>query len=170
MMRRTLIAAALAAVLTTPTFAQTSMSNVGSAAKSSMTTTRQAGFVQQQNASEWRGSKLIGASVYGPENASIGEISDVLIASDGKIQAVVVGVGGFLGAGEKDVALPFDALNITRKPDSSSIDKITVSYSKDQLKNAPTFAFNDTPTSQTTGSSVTDKIKSMTPTDSGSKQ
>jgi hypothetical protein len=170
MMGRTLTAAALAAVLTTPAFAQTPMSNAGSAAKSSMTTNAQVGFVQQQNASEWRGSKLMGASVYGPENASIGEISDVLVTSDGKIQAVVVGVGGFLGVGEKDVALPFEALNITREPDSSSIDKITVSYSKDQLKNAPSFAFNDTLASQTTGSSVTDKIKSMIPADSSSKQ
>jgi len=149
MIKRTLTAAALAAVLAAPAFAQTPMSNANSSAKN-VTTNGQAGFVQQQNASDWRGSKLIGASVYGPDNASIGEISDVLIAGDGKIHAVVVGVGGFLGVGEKDVALPFNALNITRKPNSSTIDKINVSYSKDQLKNAPKFAYYEPSSTRTT--------------------
>ncbi len=163
MMKRTLTAATLAVILAVPAFAQAPASKTGE-------TSGQAAFLQKESAGDWRGTKLIGASVYGPDNASIGEISDVLIAGDGKIQAVVVGVGGFLGVGEKDVALPFYSLTIRRKPDSSSIDKITVSYSKDQLKDAPVFAFSDTPTSQTTGSSVTDKLKSMSPTDSSSKQ
>jgi len=170
MTKRTLTAAALAAVLAVPAFAQAPISNTNSTAKSSMTTTGETGFVRKESATDWRSTKLIGASVYGPDNASIGEISDVLIAGDGTIQAVVVGVGGFLGVGEKDVALPFNALTIARKPDSSSIDKIKVGYSKDQLKEAPAFAFNETPTSQTTGSSFTDKLKSMSPTDSSSKQ
>ena len=163
MMERILTAAVLAAVLAGPALAQTPASKTSE-------TSGQPGFVQKAGASDWRGTKLIGASVYGPDNASIGEISDMLITGDGRIQAVVVGVGSFLGVGEKDVALPFSALTITRKPDSSSIDKIKVSYSKDQLKDAPIFALNDTPTSQTTGSSVTDMHKSMSPTDSRSKQ
>ena len=103
---------------------------------------------------EWRGSKLIGTSVYGPDNKSIGKIDDVIVASDGQIKAAVVGVGGFLGVGEKDVAVPFNALKITRKPDSSTIDKITVSYSKDQLNNAPKFAYYQAPKSSTTGSGL----------------
>jgi len=163
MMKRTLTAGALAMILAGPAFAQAPAGKIGEAGG-------QAGFVQKESAGDWRGTKLIGASVYGPDNASIGEISDVVVAGDGKIQAVVIGVGGFLGVGEKDVALPFYSLNIRRKPDSSSIDKITVSYSKDQLKDAPAFAFSDAPTSQTTGSSVTDKLKSMSPADSSSKQ
>jgi hypothetical protein len=163
MMKRTLTAATVAAILAGPAFAQAPANKTSEASS-------QASFLQKEGASDWRGTKLIGASVYGPDNASIGEISDVLIAGDGKIQAIVVGVGGFLGVGEKDVALPFYSLNIRRKPDSSSIDKITVSYSKDQLKNAPAFAFSDMPTSQTTGSSVTDKLKSTSPADSSSKQ
>ena len=71
-----------------------------------------AGFVQQQSQNEWRGSKLIGANVYGPDNKSIGEINDVIVASDGQIKAAVVGVGGFLGVGQKDVAVPFNSLAI----------------------------------------------------------
>ncbi len=173
MMKRTFMAGTLATVLFAPAFAQAPASKIdtpnGSIGATSETS-GQIGFVQKESANDWRGTKLIGASVYGPDNASIGEISDVLIAGDGKIKAVVVGVGGFLGVGEKDVALPFHSLDIRRKPDSSSIDKIKVSYSKDQLKNAPAFAFNDMPMSQTTGSNVTDKLKSISPADSSSKQ
>ncbi len=97
--------------------------------------------MQNQGEHEWRGSKLIGASVYGPDNASIGEITDVLIGGDGTIRAVVVGVGGFLAITDKDVAIPFQALTITRGPANGSIDKVIVKYSKQQLKDAPRFAF-----------------------------
>ena len=93
---------------------------------------------------------MIGASVYGPDNASIGEIGDVLIAPDGKIRAVVVSVGGFLGTADKDIAIPFQALSITRGPAEGAIDKIKVSYSKQQLNDAPRFAF-DQPANTTTG-------------------
>jgi sporulation protein YlmC with PRC-barrel domain len=111
------------------------------------------GFVQNQSAEEWRASKLIGASVYGPDDKSIGGINDVIVTGDGSIKAVVVGVGGFLGVGEKDVAVPFESLSVSRKADSNAIDKITVSFSTEELKNAPDFAFYKAPTSQTTGSS-----------------
>src|SRR5579885_3271148 len=96
---------------------------------------KQAGFVQQQDPSEWRSSKLVGASVYGPDNKSIGSIDDLIVDQKGAIKAAVVGVGGFLGVGQKDVAIPFDAMQIQRKQNSSSIDKITVNYTKDQLSN-----------------------------------
>ena len=55
-----------------------------------------------------RGSKLTGVDVYGTDNQKIGDIDEVLVGKDGKIHAVVVGVGGFLGIGEKDVAIPYD--------------------------------------------------------------
>jgi sporulation protein YlmC with PRC-barrel domain len=147
MMHRTLTAAALAVVLAAPAFAQ-STTSPGSATppaatstQSSMPSSGGAGFVSSQQANDWRGSKLIGATVYGTDNASIGEINDLVIAGDGKINAAVIGVGGFLGVGTKNVAVPFEKLNVTRKPDSSSIDKITVSFTKDELKAAPTYAF-----------------------------
>jgi hypothetical protein len=108
------------------------------------------GFVQGGSAGGWRGSKLIGASVYGPDNASIGEIGDVLIAPDGKIRAVVVSVGGYLGAADKDIAIPFEALSITRGAAEGAIDKVKVGYSKQQLNDAPRFAF-DQPARTTTG-------------------
>jgi sporulation protein YlmC with PRC-barrel domain len=113
-------------------------------------TTKPGTFVQQQQATQWRTSKLVGTDVYGSDNSKIGDINDVLIGSGGSVQAVVVGVGGFLGVGEKNVAIPFDALNISRKANSTSIDKITVTYSKDDLKNAPKFAWYQA--NETTGS------------------
>lgn len=58
------------------------------------------------------GSDFEGTRVFGANNENIGDISDTLIDRDGRIVAVVVGVGGFLGIGEKDVAIPFNALEI----------------------------------------------------------
>ena len=161
MMKKTLAIAALTAALATPAFAQQPTNGSSSMSPSSVGTSAQPGFLQQQNANDWRGSKLIGASVYGQNNASIGDISDVLIGSDGKIQAVVVGVGGFLGVGSKDVAVPFNALNITRKPNSNTIDKINVSYTKDQLKNAPKFAYYEPASSSTTTGSASGTHNNM---------
>lgn len=114
-------------------------------------TEKQAGFVQQQDSSEWRSSKLVGASVYGPDDKSIGEINELILDQQGAVKAAVIGVGGFLGIGQKDVAVPFDALQIQRKQNSSSIDKITVSYTKDQLTNAPKFAYYQVKSNTTTG-------------------
>jgi sporulation protein YlmC with PRC-barrel domain len=119
--------------------------------------------MQNQQATDWRGSKLIGATVYGTDNSSIGEVNDLVLASDGKVNGVVIGVGGFLGVGEKNVAVPFEKLTVTRKADSAAIDKITVSFTKDELKNAPTFAFYEGPTSSTTGSSTTERPRGTAP-------
>ena len=55
-----------------------------------------------------RGSQLMGVDVYGPDNQKIGDIDEVLVDRQGKIHGLVVGVGGFLGIGQKDVAIPFD--------------------------------------------------------------
>src|ERR687893_2644995 len=55
-----------------------------------------------------RGSRLMGIDVYGTDNQKIGDIDEVLVDRQGKIHGLVVGVGGFLGIGQKDVAIPFD--------------------------------------------------------------
>jgi sporulation protein YlmC with PRC-barrel domain len=169
MMKRVLTATALAAVLAVPAFAQQPMGKSDMLNQSSAGTAGSAGFVRQQTPDEWRGSKLIGSSVYGPDDKSIGEIDDVIVASNGQIKAVVVGVGGFLGVGQKDVAVPFNSLNVSRKPNSNAIAKITVSYGKDELKKAPKFAYYQASGSQTTGSGTT-STKPMTPVDKGSSQ
>jgi hypothetical protein len=66
-------------------------------------------FITQQQPNQWRASRLIGLDVYGANNEKIGDVNEVLVDRQGNADAVVVGVGGFLGIGEKNVALPFNA-------------------------------------------------------------
>ena len=66
-------------------------------------------FITEQQQNQWRASRLIGIDVYGADNNKIGDINEVLVDRQGNADAVVVGVGGFLGIGEKNVALPFSA-------------------------------------------------------------
>jgi hypothetical protein len=67
-------------------------------------------FVTEQNTDEWRAGKLIGVAVYGPDDKKIGTIKDIMIGHDGAVREAVIGVGGFLGIGEKNVAVPFHDL------------------------------------------------------------
>jgi sporulation protein YlmC with PRC-barrel domain len=83
-------------------------------------------------------------TVYDPSDNKIGEIMDVLVSPDGRATALIVGVGGFLGAGEKDVAVPFSAVKHTLK------DKkiyLTMDTTKDALKSAPGFKYDREKTS-----------------------
>jgi len=68
-----------------------------------------------QQPGQWLASKLIGTTVVGPNNESIGDVNDVLMERDGHAAAVIVGVGGFLGIGEKDVAISFDHIELTSR-------------------------------------------------------
>ena len=70
----------------------------------------------QQSPDQWRASKLVGVPIYGPNNQSVGKISDVLMSKDGHAASVIIGVGGFLGIGEKDVAIPYDQVKFTEQP------------------------------------------------------
>jgi sporulation protein YlmC with PRC-barrel domain len=64
----------------------------------------------------WRASKMVGLSVYNDKNESIGSINDLLTDKDGKIKAVVIGVGGFLGVGEHLVAIPYEKVKFVSEP------------------------------------------------------
>lgn len=78
--------------------------------------TAQSITLAQPSPDQWRASKLVGVAIYGPDNKSVGKITDTLIGKDGKVQDVIIGVGGFLGIGEKDVAIPFAAVSFTDEP------------------------------------------------------
>ncbi|MEH6721460.1 MAG: PRC-barrel domain-containing protein [Aurantimonas endophytica] len=67
-------------------------------------------FVTVEPTGAWRASDLEGKDVYDTTGENIGSISDVLLSEQGEVMAVLVGVGGFLGIGEKDVAVSMDAL------------------------------------------------------------
>ena len=69
-----------------------------------------------QEKAQWRTPKLIGVDVYGADNKKIGKIDDILMGHDGKAQAVVIGVGEFLGIGKKDVGVPFSAIEWKTEP------------------------------------------------------
>jgi predicted outer membrane protein len=72
--------------------------------------TSSSSYITQPRPDLWRASKLTGLNVYNDNDEKIGDINEVLVDRDGKAEAVVIGVGGFLGLGEHDVAVPFSAL------------------------------------------------------------
>jgi sporulation protein YlmC with PRC-barrel domain len=65
---------------------------------------------------KWRASKLMGVDIYGPDNKKVGDVTEVVFDKTGKIELVTVGVGGFLGIGSKDVAIPFDQVQWSETP------------------------------------------------------
>ena len=78
-------------------------------------------------------------NVYDTGDNKIGEIKDVLLDHDGKSAAVIVGVGGFLGVGEKDVAVAFKAVHFKMKDNKWYL---VMNASKDALKNAPGYKYD----------------------------
>lgn len=67
----------------------------------------------QERIDPWRGSKLVGIDVLGPDGGKIGAVSGVLMNHDGRAVDVVIGVGGFPGIGQKGVSLPFAEVHFT---------------------------------------------------------
>ena len=86
----------------------------------------------------WRASKLVGLNVYNEKNESVGSINDMLTDKDGKIVAVVIGVGGFLGVGERQIAVTLDELNIVRTDDGSEF-RVYVDANQATLKAQPEY-------------------------------
>lgn len=116
-------------------------------------------FIEQPQTGTMRGSKVIGVSVIGADHVRVGKIEDVLVNGDGRIEAVVIGVGGFLGIGEKDVAVPFQSVEVTRMDGKN---RMVLRKTKDELKNAPTFTEADA-TPATTGSVNNNNRPATTP-------
>ena len=80
-------------------------------------------------------------SVYDTKDNKIGDINDLLVEKDGKISAAIIGVGGFLGAGEKNVAIPFTALKLTEK---NGKRYLVMDTTKEALNKAPGYTFDRT--------------------------
>jgi hypothetical protein len=78
-------------------------------------------------------------NVYDAADNNLGEIMDVLVAPDGQVAALIIGVGGFLGVGEKDVAVPFSAVKHTMKNNKVYL---TMDATKDALKSATGFKYD----------------------------
>jgi hypothetical protein len=113
MISKFLAAAALgSALIAAPALAQTSTSSPSPAPSTSSATGEQTASA----AGLWQASKLIGLSVYDSQNQKIGSIVQLMVDKNGSIQSVVIGVGGFLGMGERDVAVKFSELKWSNEP------------------------------------------------------
>jgi sporulation protein YlmC with PRC-barrel domain len=87
----------------------------------------------------WTVTNYYKQNVYDPKETKIGTIDDVLVDKSGKVTGLVVGVGGFLGAGEKDVIVPYTAVKTEKKNDKWYL---TLDETKDSLKGAPGFSYD----------------------------
>ena len=94
-------------------------------------------FVSAQPPTEWLARVFLGAEVQNTLGERIGDINDLVFDRSGQISTVVLGVGGFLGMGEKNVAVPFSALTYTAGKDGARV--IVVALSKDALAKATPF-------------------------------
>lgn len=104
------------ALVTGAAYAQTATTPAPSPAPSAA-----APSTSSQNFSDsWRASKIIGLSVYNESNEKLGSISELITDKSGKISAAIVGVGGFLGVGQHDIAVNFDQLKFMDEPVKAS--------------------------------------------------
>ncbi|WP_018183507.1 PRC-barrel domain-containing protein [Kaistia granuli] len=109
-----------------------------SAPAATTTTVAPAGrfIVLENGTTDWLASNLIGSTVYSGTDENLGKIVDILATDQGQVKAVVIGVGGFLGIGRKDVAVAPETL------DRVKIDngvKLVLATTKEELNTAPEF-------------------------------
>jgi len=137
MLQALLVATALALSAAGPSFAQTSPAPTSPATPAQPGTQRMAPPAQGRAATapaRVEGSHLIGLRVRNGANESIGEIDDVIVDRDGRVRQVVVSVGGFLGIGERKVALGWNQLRF-----DANRDVAMVNLTKDQLRAMPEY-------------------------------
>ena len=91
----------------------------------------------QMPATELKAEELVGTTVYGANDENIGEIGDIVLTQDGKVDAVIIDVGGFLGVGEKPVAVGFD--NLAFMADKDGKKYLYTNFSKEQLDKQPAY-------------------------------
>jgi len=96
----------------------------------------------------WRASKLIGLNVYNDQNEKLGDISDVLLDKSGKVDGIVIGVGGFLGMGKHDILVQMNKLKFVNEPVRTSSTASTTTGSAARPPTSP---------STTSASSTTNK-------------
>jgi hypothetical protein len=122
-------------------------------ASPSMNATGNAQVVDAQKPDQWLATKFKGTDVLGADDKKIGDVSDILFDQNGKIEAYIVGVGGFLGVGEKEVALAPSSFTVV-KGQNGGYDKLKVTMTQEQLKEAANFKPYSAP-SATTGAGST---------------
>jgi len=93
-------------------------------------------FADKQNNSEVLVTDFFGTPVNGKDGQPLGKISNLVFDQEGRIELAVIGIGGFLGIGEKEVAVPFDTLKAGEVNDKRVF---VLEATKDDLKNAPAY-------------------------------
>ncbi|CAD5270551.1 MULTISPECIES: PRC-barrel domain-containing protein [Halomonadaceae] len=116
----------------------------GSVNAEESTTTMEATYLTETPENTFHADALTGNQVKSSveDDEDIGTITDLVIGEDGQINAVVVGVGGFLGMGEKNVAIEWDSLELTKNEDDDDY-VITVNASEDALEAAEEYNRNE---------------------------
>lgn len=85
-------------------------------------------FMSRQEQGQFRASKFVGLAIYGTDNNRVGDINEILIDGTGSAKGIVIGVGGFLGIGEKNVAVPFSAVQwVNERPVTTAATGTTTS-------------------------------------------
>ncbi len=139
MLKKLMITTASLALLTSAAIAQTPEQPKQS--PPAVTTDKSADknqVITEQKPDQLLASKVKGSNVMGTNDEKIGDVSDILFDKDGKILAYVVGVGGFLGIGSKDVAMSPESFQIVPASERENM-KLKISMTKDELKNAAEF-------------------------------
>lgn len=164
MLRNLLATTAITALLATGAMAQTASDP---AAPATTAPAQPAATVQAANG--YLATKVIGESVYngtGDKAENIGDVNDIVIGKDGQIANVVVGVGGFLGMGEKNVAVNWKDLSWAEK---NGDRWLVMATSKDALQAMPTFDPKPyEPAAQTAAAAPATGDQTMAPADTAS--
>jgi sporulation protein YlmC with PRC-barrel domain len=157
MMKKFLLGVALGALTLSPALAQapkTPDSNPPAAAQNAPSANQQTAgkpsVVTSQKPDQWLASKFKGTDVLGADDKKIGDVSDILFDKDGKIEAYVISVGGFLGMGAKEVALAPSSFEVVPGKNGNA-DQLKLSMNKDQIKQAQNFKAYQPPRPTTTG-------------------
>ncbi len=168
MLKKLMAATALTGMLVGTALAaddtSSSMSNPSATPPLASASTGSAKFVNSQNPDQYLATKFKGTDVIGADNQKIGDVSDILFDKDGKIQAYVVGVGGFLGIGSKDVAIaPASFKGVPGDTSKNESDKLQLSMTKGDLKQASNFQPYSPPRSTTGSGGSMGMIRSQSP-------
>jgi len=151
-MRREIIAAAsVLALMTGAAMAQSTSPGTGNPATGGPTATNmnQTGQSQTGNAAGQAGGQfasaehLLGKNVYGKDNEKVGEVEDIILDANGQAKQLVISSGGFLGIGEKQVAVDFNPTNWDQAQDRIQLSGM----SREEVRDMPEFKYSDTTTS-----------------------
>jgi len=123
-----------------PSTAQAPSTTVVPKSSTTITATASSGtrFVDRQSDNQLLASNLMGKSVHNSAGDKIGTVKDILFDDQGKMSAFIIGVGGFLGIGEKSVAISFDMIKPSKDKDGNMV-LLAASLDKDAINSAPEF-------------------------------